>query len=164
MVNNHGDHKSPKESGCGTPSKWPNFMAYKYGVILITETKSWEPILQVAAFMPLFLVLVNPSKGGKHASWWCHEEPQDRKQSQPPTTTLTATTTTTTTTTTNGLNCLVLPFLSAFLWVLQFVAAMVWTFWLPCDVDAWPMRRWAMGWQRMDYNPYKVDPYQLQIR
>ena len=24
-------NKSPKGSGCGTPSKWPNFMAYKWG-------------------------------------------------------------------------------------------------------------------------------------
>ena len=30
MVNNHGDRKSPNW-GCGTPSKWPNFMAYKWG-------------------------------------------------------------------------------------------------------------------------------------
>ena len=34
MVNNHGDRKSPKD-GVGldpTPSKWPNFMAYKWGL------------------------------------------------------------------------------------------------------------------------------------
>ena len=30
VVNDHGDRKSPK-SGCGSPSKWPNSMAYKWG-------------------------------------------------------------------------------------------------------------------------------------
>ena len=33
--NNHGDRKSPKY-GKRSPSKWPNFMAYKSGVILTT--------------------------------------------------------------------------------------------------------------------------------
>ena len=30
VVSNYGDHKSPNW-GCGTPSKWPNFIAYTWG-------------------------------------------------------------------------------------------------------------------------------------
>ena len=34
-------YKSPKDRGCGTPSKWPNFIAYKWGVILTTYD-TWD--------------------------------------------------------------------------------------------------------------------------
>ena len=33
--------KSPKTWGCGTPSKWPNSMAYKWGLILTTGS-NWD--------------------------------------------------------------------------------------------------------------------------
>ena len=41
MVNSHGDPKSPNSWGYSAPSKWPNFMASKLGVILTTY-KSWD--------------------------------------------------------------------------------------------------------------------------
>ena len=31
VVNNHGDRISPKDRVVGPLSKWPNFMAYKWG-------------------------------------------------------------------------------------------------------------------------------------
>ncbi len=31
VAKNHGDCKCPKDRICGTPSKWPNFMACKWG-------------------------------------------------------------------------------------------------------------------------------------
>ena len=46
----HGDAKV----GCGTPSKWPNFMACKWGLRILTTCDTWEPILQVTCLeLPL---------------------------------------------------------------------------------------------------------------
>ena len=46
VVNNHGDRKSSTIGGCGTPSKWPNFMAYKWGLDPITTYLRPGMILQ----------------------------------------------------------------------------------------------------------------------
>ena len=49
VVNNHGDRFRPLRIELWDPGpKWPNFMAYKWGVILTTYD-TWEPILQVSA-------------------------------------------------------------------------------------------------------------------
>ena len=44
--------KSPCSWGCGSPSKWPNFMAFPWG-LLTTYLTNWVEFRKVGPFLPL---------------------------------------------------------------------------------------------------------------